>query len=59
MSFQLFGFDFIPADNLAGFWVGSVKFWRNELRRDLLSVYCMDGEWLVDLFYVRVIGRSL
>ena len=54
MTFQLFGFDFIPKDHLYGVWIGEIRCWKSETVRNLLSIYYNDGEWLIDLLWCRV-----
>ena len=55
MTFQIFGFDFIPIDRLYGVWLGEIRCWKSEKIRNLFSIYYNDGELLIDLLWFRVI----
>jgi hypothetical protein len=56
MTFSLLWFCFSISNNLFGIGIGTVQMWTTDTVRSLLTVYWNDGELLVDLFWIRVIG---
>lgn len=56
MNFDLFGFDFFRRERLIGLWFCSTGI--NNHGRSLFLCYYADGEWLIDVLWVRVIGRG-
>ena len=56
MTFQLFGFDFIPMDKLYGIWIAGIRWWKPEKHRALFCVYYAEEEWVIELFYMRLTG---
>lgn len=58
MSFNLFGFDFLPKDNLFGVWFCSINNYKN-LHRSLFTIYYMDSDIILELFYVRLITTTI
>jgi hypothetical protein len=56
MTFQLFGFDFSFEWNVFGFWIGGIESFDKEAARHLLAIYWDDGQLLVDLFFLNLIG---
>lgn len=53
MTFNFIWIDFWPTN--FGFGIFSVE--TANLFRNLFSIYWSDGDLLVDLFYIRVVGR--
>lgn len=54
MSFELFGFDFIPWHRIYGAWIGCITN-ADDVRRCLVCVHRAEGEWRVELLWMRLI----
>ena len=57
MGFNLIGFDFFISDKLFGFWILSIRDYA-KYHRNLLCVYYYDGHWILDLFFIRLLGEN-
>jgi hypothetical protein len=53
MTFELFGWEIIPTDNVYGLWFGHVRFWKREVRKALFGVYYADGEWIINICFIE------
>lgn len=54
MTFELFGFDFMPKDNLYGIWVFGFK--TEGYLRHLFSIYFAENNLLIDFCFIRIWG---
>lgn len=54
MSFDLIGFDFIPAYKTFGVWVGCISNAADE-KRCLFSIHHQPDEWRVELLWLRIV----
>ena len=57
LTFELFSFDYDPKNRLFGIWIGAVE--TDNLCRHFVSLYYMDGELQIDLFFIRVLTAYL
>lgn len=53
MAFELFGFDISEA---VGFHLCQLTDWKEEEVRSLFTIYYVEGEWIIDLGFIRVWG---
>jgi len=54
MSIDLFGIDFITSDNIYGVWFFDIKNWAEDSERSLFKLYYSEGEWVINLLFMRV-----
>lgn len=55
MSFDLFGFDFIPDDGVYGFWFWTVKRWKSGAHNSALCIHYSEGDWRFELIGFRIV----
>ena len=53
-SVDLFGFDILPRDSIYGLWIASIKDWE-DMQRSLFCVHYSEGEFRIEIFWLRVI----
>ena len=57
MEFTLFGFDFLPSDDMYGFWICGIKDFE-EYHRSFFCIYYNAGDWILELCYFRIFGDN-
>jgi hypothetical protein len=59
MTFSLLGIEWIPKDNVSGFWICGIKFWLDDFHSSLFEIYYNDGVWEWDFCYYKFIKYIL
>jgi len=57
MKLDLFWIDFWPQDKLFGFGLFCIK--REEIVRNLFSIYWNDRDLMIDLFWIRILTHTV
>lgn len=61
MTFNLIGFDFYWGESLFGVWFGNIKIstFTRTIHKALFCAYYTDGDFILEIGFIRIIGRDI